>query len=436
MNSLFWPRRKQHTIRMVQLLAPQSLRPELTSQLRLSLSLVNALRSVQDLGLDGLYLASELKKKIANSLSNASYFLQDDESRSAIGFIAEGLMEGPQQRAMGQALAGIDEKELVGYIGSLSTWLGKSREMFYSAFFGTPNFRLQQISDVVDELVMEALQRISHQLHTPLQAVPGCAYKIIDLFGISGEANYFPKHFAYFMPEDQGVKYSTIKRTIVFSNTYRSLYEHISLDQAPTFGWTDNDLPSLAEVDRYLIAWFRGHDLGHSIIMADTCFGRLSKSDRWGSMVVQEALADVFGFLLSVDQVIAARLRLDQEKMVRVYVLELFRYLRRGPSKFPDAGSAYIQLRILQERGVITISPTGLTNVNINHFIEAMGFIADELIKNVLAGHTVLFQQFIKKYCPHLIEGQESDFLFGMDMCDITLGYEQDELEGVQYGVQ
>ncbi|MHC8339348.1 hypothetical protein [Pseudomonas sp. HLT2-19-2] len=237
------------------------------------------------------------------------------------------------------------------------------------------------------------------------------------------------------MPEDQGVKYSPIKRTIVFANTYRNLYEKIALEQAPLFNWELGDLPASNEIERYLITWFRGHDLGHSIVLQDTSFGQLSKHDRWGSMVIQEALADVFGFLISVDESIAGSIGLDSAKMTRMYVLELLRYLRRGPRQFPDAGSAYIQLRILHDAGVISGTPiTGLT-VDTDRFIETMRIIAQKLIKAALVGDLAQFERFIDIYCPHRIEDEE-DLMFGLGRCGITLGYAQQIMEGCIDAVQ
>lgn len=427
MNGIFWPPRRQHVIRTVELPVPGTLPPALIEQIGNILMQVDALRSVQSCSDPEKRVENALKKSIASHLAAVSAHLQDVDSNQAVGFIAEGLMGGEAFATMSQALAGLDEQELVCHVGPLSTWLGKSRAMFYSAFFGTPNRSLQRVSDCVDEHFSEALERLASTLGAPLQALPHCAYKIVDLFGIAGEANYFPKHFAYFMPEDQGVKYSPVKRTIVFSNTYRNLYDKIALEQAPLFNWRAADLPAPDEVERYLITWFRGHDLGHSIVLAQTRFGQLSKHDRWGSMVIQEALADVFGFLLSVDERIASSLALEPAKLIRMYVLELFRYLRRGPRQFPDAGSAYIQLRLLQDAGVIGGTPSSGLTVDTDGFVVAIRAIAQSLISAALTDDLQQFERFIGQYCPHRIEG---DLLFGLGTCDITLGYTQHILEG------
>ncbi|WLG48084.1 hypothetical protein [Pseudomonas sp. FP1742] len=435
MSDLFWPRRQQHFIRMVELSRPNSLNKDVLNLLGRILSMVNALRSLQSLGDAGKPLRESIKKTIANHLSSASGFVQDDDSSRMLAYAAEGLTSPDSNRAMGPLLAGLNEKEVVGYVGGLTTWLGKTRSLFYSAFFGTPNARLQRVSDIIDGHFQESLLRINGLLGSSLRTVPGCSYKIIDLFGIAGEANSFPKHFAYFLPEDNGVKHSPVKRTVVFANTYKSLYEHISLEQISLFGWTAEQLPALEEVDGYLIAWFRGHDLGHSIVLKDTDYAALSRCDRWGSMVVQEAVADVFGFLVSQDPEVVARLGLDPAKAARVYMLELLRYLRRGPALFPDAGAAYIQLRLLEECAVVVKEGDRL-RVDINRFHVGMVYIAQVLLNNVLNADADTFKQFISRYSPHLLENAGEDLLYGQDICDMALGYHQALIEGSDSGVQ
>ena len=147
MTSIFWPKRKQHVIKTMQLGIPNDLKPQLGATIRTLLCLVNALRNIEHAGEDGWYLERELRKSIVQHLSTASSLVDDPCSKNALGFIAEGLMGGETLKSMGSLLAGMDEQELVGYAGPLTTWLGKSRKVFCSAFFGTPNQLLQNVSE-------------------------------------------------------------------------------------------------------------------------------------------------------------------------------------------------------------------------------------------------------------------------------------------------
>lgn len=423
MDSIFWPRRNQHLLRTVQLATPENFSPLLISSLKHITRRVNILRELERIGDKDSKLTQTTLISIADHLATASGELMDQASRDAIGLICEGLMGANT----GADLAALDEQELVSYVGPLSTWLGKSRKTGFSAFFGTPVPTLQAVSDVLDKYLDNSVARLSQRLDVDLRVLPACTYKIIDLIAIAGEADTFPKHFAYFMPEDQGVKYSPIKRTVVFANTYLSLYRQIALEQKTIFGWRNEDLPADSDIDRYMISWFRGHDLGHSIVLSSTDYRRLSQHDRWGSMMAQEAVADVFGFLLALDPEVAESLDLDPTRMVRFYVLELFRYLRRGPQHFPDAGAAYIQLKMLEDAGVLVVAEPGSIRINCEDFPSAMADIARTLLLAVMSDDIEAFDKFLKTYGTHRV--RDTDLLFGLPICETSLLYEQSLLE-------
>ncbi|CAM3474045.1 hypothetical protein BZK31_27340 [Pseudomonas floridensis] len=427
MNSIFWPKRKQHTLRVLQLDTPENFSAKLIGSLNQLVRQANLVRELERAGEKDSALVQTILVTIANDLARASGQLTDPASRDAMGLIAEGLMGSIWVKDTGAQLAALDEQELVSYVGPLSTWLGKSRETGFSAFFGTPNPGLQAVSDVVDHYHERSVANLARQLGAELRRLPACSYKIIDLIAIGGEADTFPKHFAYFMPEDQGIKYSPVKRTIVFANTYLSLFQQISREQQGIFGWTDDDLPADRDMARYLMSWFRGHDLGHSIVLPETDYRRLSGHDRWGSMVAQEAVADVFGFLLALSPDVADSLELEPDKMVRLYVLELFRYLRRGPAQFPDAGAAYAQLKMLEDAEVLTVIAPGRIRIDCAAFPAAMTRIARTLLNAVMSDNLETFERFLQTYGVH--RARATDVLFGLSLCETSLFYEQSLLE-------
>ncbi|QZY97573.1 hypothetical protein [Pantoea dispersa] len=199
----------------------------------------------------------------------------DPDTRKALQLRADILSDPLTAGELLPQIAGLDEHELVQGIGYMSTWVGKSRAQHYSAWFGLPNRGLQEVSDVVGELFSDNLALLQRQVDERLIALPGCRYKIVDLFAIAGEANSHPKHFAYCFPEDQGVKYAPQKRTIVFAITYINLFERFDRPQAFLLGWQQNVIPESGICACHLIACFRCHDLGHSIFIEKMRFGSL-----------------------------------------------------------------------------------------------------------------------------------------------------------------
>ena len=268
---------------------------------------------------------------------------------------------------------------------------------------------MQEISDVMDDLFPENLLWLQNNIDQHLVALPGCRYKIINLFAIAGEANSYPKHFAYFFPEDEGVKYASQKRTIVFANTYLRMFERFARSQAFLLGWEHGDIPENEICARHLIAWFRGHDLGHSVVLEKTVFGKLSKQDRWGSMVVQEALADVFGLLMCLTENSRQALQLNETLQIKIFLLEMLRYLRRGPCDYPDAGAAYIQLKWLVEHQCLDWRETHY-EVNFSALKPALIELATVMTREVLEGDLTTAMQFLQQYSPHH-QREEADLL-------------------------
>lgn len=423
MKMEFWPPRATHSVHMLTLMPPPALPGRLREDICRVLSLVASLRELEG-DLEGTRpQQSRLYESLMILLAEMAQRAEDPELCQLFGALSESLTGESSARLMAARLAQGDERHMVAHVGPLATWLGKSRQTWMSAFFGTPNPVLQSWSDRVDAGLERAVQRLSARLTAELTSLPSCAYKVVDLFAIAGEADGFPKHFAYFMPEDQGVKHAASKRTIVFANTYRQLYLMAAAPLAGALGWRDAELPGMQELDRYLLGWFRGHDLGHGLVLSETNYADLSRHDRWGSMVMQEAVADTFGFLLCCDPLIATSLGLQSDKLCRFYCLELLRYLRRGPCEFPDAGSAYVQLSLLAEQGILW-REGDLLRIDEHRLEQGMWVIAERLLREVLSGDVPAFADFTARYAPHM-QSADTDLYLGLGECDRVLAYHQ-----------
>lgn len=406
----FWPAARAYHIHRVDLPLPDSLSPVVLNLIHQAIRLTDAAHHIHPVAtLAGSDLFQSIEDKLSLICFKLAQEFDDPDTCRALQWRAEILADASTASQLLPKIAGLDEQKLVQGIGYLSTWIGKSKTQHYSAWFGLPNPGLQEISDLVDNLFPESTRWLQQNIHSDLIALPGCRYKIVDLFAIAGEANNYPKHFAYFLPEDEGVKYAPQKRTVVFANTYLNLFERFARTQSMLLGWSDDDLPDSHVCARYLVAWFRGHDLGHSIVLEQTVFGRLSKLDRWGSMVVQEALADVFGILMCMTHLSRQALMLDKTLQLKIFLLEMLRYLRRGPYDYPDAGAAYIQLKWMTEHQCLIWSGSHYV-VNLNAIESALTKLAAAMTHSVLAGDMAQAMQFLRQYAPHH-QREEADLL-------------------------
>lgn len=425
-TSNFWPMFDKYNVHVLQMDPPADLSESSKLLIQETLVLTDMLRCNQNAPHSRQGKFDELiKERLKAAFFLLSSHLTDIDSKLSMEWRARTFEGAETKREYCEKIAQLDEKEIVCYSGAMSTWVGKSRELFYSTFYSVPNKKLQQVSNVIDNNFLACLESFKSIVNTNLINLPSCSYKIVDLFASSGEANLYPKHFAYFMPEDEGVKYAKSKRTIVFSNVYASLFNRISIKQLNLFGWTAYDLPEHQEISTYLIAWFRGHDLGHSIVTDNTSFRDLSKLDRWGSMVIQEALADIFGFLLCSNDVVVRELQLDREKLARVYLLEMLRYLRRGPCEFPDAGSAYVQFKFFVEAGCLKLNDHSEIQMDLEMFYPAVISLAKHLTENFLQGGKNSADVFMRKYCPHHNNDACSQLMTNLGFVTDTIEYEQ-----------
>ncbi|MCW0323434.1 hypothetical protein [Pantoea dispersa] len=397
----FWPAADSYHIHMMDIPLPDSLSSAVLDLIHQATRLADAANHIHPVATrTGTTLLHSIEEKLSIICFKLAGKFTDPDTRKALQLRADVLSDPRTAGELLPQIAGLDEQELVQGIGYMSTWVGKSRAQHYSAWFGLPNRGLQEVSDVVDELFSDNLAWLQRHIDERLIALPGCRYKIVDLFAIAGEANSYPKHFAYFFPEDEGVKYAPQKRTIVFANTYLNLFERFARTQASLLGWQQNVIPESSICVRHLIAWFRGHDLGHSIVIEKMRFGSLSKQDRWGSMVIQEALADVFGLLMCLTEGTRQALQLDETHQLRVFLLEMLRYLRRGPCDYPDAGAAYIQLKWLTEHQCLYWNGTHY-EVDLAAVKPALTALASAMTCSVLQGDTGKAEEFLQRYSPH-----------------------------------
>ena len=394
----FWPAAAAYQVSMMDLDVPHHINPKAVQTIHYCLRLTEAINQLEVTCESRLLDA--LREEMAIQCFRLAPLFDDPDTRRGLFLRAEILADESSGKTLLPQIAGLNEQQLVLGIGKTSTWIGKSKQSYYSSWFGEPAPVLQEISDVMDSLFPESLMFLQKEIAADLLALPGCAYKIITLFGIAGEANTYPKHFAYFFPEDEGLKHSPVKRTVVFANTYLQLFEMFSRTEAVRLGWAEEDLPESHVCQRYLIAWFRGHDLGHSLVRNENVFPILSKIDRWGSMMVQEALADQFGLLMCLTPQVADGLQLDRNVLARIYFLEILRYLRRGPSSYPDAGAAWIQFNYLREHGCIELSAETI-GFHPELFFTQMANLTRMMSEELLGGDAARAKEFMQHYCPH-----------------------------------
>jgi hypothetical protein len=202
-------------------------------------------------------------------------------------------------------------------------------------------------------------------LHADLLLSEFPTFAPTQLFFIAGEGNLHPKHIAYFLPDDEGVKKSPFRKTYYFANTHEKLLIDESASLASKF--LDVGLcfdPCDPLFQRIPTLGVLGHELGHSVVRPATSYADLHALDWWSSAVLQEVAADVFGILILAD-VWAAQFGIDPAAVIAYHFAEGLRYMNRGLGHFPDSDGMYLQLSYLVSLGAFRIDQ--------NHSVVATG---------------------------------------------------------------
>jgi len=204
---------------------------------------------------------------------------------------------------------------------------------------------------------------------------------VTDLLISAGEAAGHPKHFAYFMPEDEWVDGLPLEeqRTLYMRNVHLARYRTITIPLAETLLEGPMDAAD-APIEDTLMPWIRGHDHGHNAIVPETAY------DSWMQtlgiepfMALQEAIADVYGFLMTISDTWLAITGVSRLDMCATHMAEMLHYMRRGPKYYGDPGAAFVELSFLAENGFVEIDQRGRVRWDEEGFSRGMAAMASAL---------------------------------------------------------
>ncbi len=362
--SPFWPLDDQHGVGHVKLEAQPAANAERTMPLLLQLAAQSdAMRSLQTCSGEPVSErgASALRGEMAEGLRELAE-LVDEESALLIRMRAKALAgaAGHEETTLKIAARGATPQlEIV--CGPLCTWRPKTREPLHSFIAAARNERHQAILDRLDDAFEEALEELRRDLEAPgLKLDFALPFNVTDLICSAGEAAGHPKHFAYFLPEDEGVDDLPLReqRTLYLRNVHLARYAVITVPLAEALLEGPRH-PAEVDTESTLMPWIRGHDHGHNLIVPETDYGWMETLGVEPFMMLQEAIADTYGFLLAISEPwleIAGTTRLE---MCATHMAELLHYMRRGPWHHGDSGAAFVELSFLAENGFVEVDGEG-----------------------------------------------------------------------------
>jgi hypothetical protein len=387
----FWPLDDQHGVGHVRLDGQPPSNPERVVPLLLELAAQSeAMRSLQTS--EGEHLsdsaASVLRGEMAEGLRELAE-LVDPDSAEVIRLRAKGLAGGVEHRDMTLEIArggGPPALEIV--CGPLCTWRMKTRIGMHSFLAAARDERQQELLDQLDASLDDALGEVETEIGAKDMGVPfKLPMNVTNLLISAGEAAGHPKHFAYFMPEDEGVDGLALEeqRTLYMRNVHLARYSVITIPLAEKL--LDGPMRAAdVPVETTLMPWIRGHDHGHNVVVPETTY------DSWMEtlgiepfMALQEAIADVYGFLMCIAEPWSKIGGFSRLEMCATHMAEMLHYLRRGPQYFGDPGAAYVELSFLAENGFVEIDEAGRISWNEEDFCRGMAALASALTDATVA---------------------------------------------------
>ncbi|ATB37960.1 hypothetical protein CYFUS_003386 [Cystobacter fuscus] len=349
--------------------------------------LANTLRSLQrnDGSMADQDLARRLYEQSALALESAASGCPDEDIAELMRLRAVGLRRHDTREAA-TALARAANDRLVVLCGPLVTWPGKSGAYLHSTCVALEDERLTRRVRAL-EAELGALRGYYEKLlglqGLELAEIP--SFTVSELVLCGGEANGFPKHFTYFLPEDEGHRKLKPRKTLIFHNIYLERTRCLSLPLlrrlCPELPVKDEDVCD----SMVALTWFRGHDVGHYWRHRDAAFGRLKELGTARSYALQEALCDVLGYLALHGP---WRQEARQAAPTGFYLAEMLRFLGRGDQTIhPDFEAAHLVLSYLVKKDFVSLdAERGELRVTLERFQEGVTEVAGQLMRAVLGG--------------------------------------------------
>ncbi len=298
-----------------------------------------------------------------------------------------------------------EDSELVLVCGPLATWDWKSPTALHSVMVARVDPELTEHFVELDRRLDELGHFLGEQIGVG-RLWPTSSPRIVatELLLCGGEADTFPKQFAYFLKENSVQAADSRQGDVVlmFENVYTERFERLSLPLFEEFvGPLSRERREAARDPRWLLNWFKGHDVGHFLSYDADRATLLPEAGDADGAVLHEAMADVFGFL-SLLGPWSPTGRQDRETSGTVFLSEMLRYMRRGITYFPDSSAAFLEFFYLERKGCLSFdresrrlewSPDGL--------VEGLSSLAKELSVALLRGDERVRRRLLEDYNPH-----------------------------------
>ncbi len=342
------------------------------------------------------------RSEIAQCMRQFSKHLKSDEDKRAVEIRASALVDSYTEGSLLELKQIQEEVALV--VGQISTWYGKQKGGLPTVFACRRDRERQEIVSKAMGMT-EEIDHYVKTLHVDLGLGELPAFLATQVFFMAGEGNSHPKHIAYFLPEDEGVKRSPFKKTYYFANTHNVLVNKLSIPLAHKYLDIGIQFDQSSDKNYAIIPTLGvlAHEMGHFVVRPETSFKGLNKYSRWASVSLQEICADVFGTLI-VAEVFSKHFSIPTTQVIAYYLSECLRYIDRGLGYFPDSDGMYFQVAYLCHVGALDVKSTDDSRVILTgepeDVVSGLRSMARVLADSILTADAAYAVELFKRYGP------------------------------------
>lgn len=335
---------------------PPHLLPALKDLIQLR-NIANAIYHINHMNYSNINM-SFLYRKCAELLTSVTGYLNNLQDIHSLTLRSLYLKDGCTNKELLQETINCIERELLIIIGPMiTTWVNHERVKHFSYIAAIPNATLNKVVDDYyqnQDKLLEYARFLVNNNELYFKQIP--IFIVSDILLAGGVGDTYPKHFAYFLPEDEVKSYAKTKKTVIFANLYRHRLINTTLplgkQLVASFNSTGINIDKCAN---YFLLWMRGHDIGHFATLPTTNYKWLRQIGYFNSMALQEVLADCFGYLLTFGEFGINEISLNAECIKNLILAEMSRYYLKDVCETPDSYAAFIELNFLIKNKFVTI---------------------------------------------------------------------------------
>jgi len=283
----------------------------------------------------------------------------------------------------------------------------KSYQKRYVAAFGLVNLEVNAL--------LKEYDKIANNVYTEFPYIPEnkkenfeesrSEINCIDVIRFAGDFNLVYKPISLFYTGTKSREESIPPKVSLFTNIYFKRYEIVSeeLGRRFIYDYYDKDKLSREDINKILVYWLRGHDLGHFFgrdVLGKNLKDILSKTkedNRRVYYLLNELKADIVSLYIFKNMRKELLGDVDLRNIYLVFISELLRYMRRGHLlHYADGGSAYLAYNYFLKSGALKISYNDMLELNHERLSIDIDNLCEELINLFEDGSSVKAVAFVK----------------------------------------